>query len=163
MEKVFSEVQRFRQWWMWSIILFVDAGLVVTFFWDKVVGSQEPVQWWEYLLIAGTLFMLTLLFLIMNLSTRIDEQGIHIRFSPFHFREKHFYWRDIAKAYIRNYSPLWEYGGWGIKYGSGGKAYNVSGSIGLQLELKNGKCILIGTDRPDQLKEVILKFGFDKL
>ena len=118
MERVkYNEVQRFRQWWMWLIICSVDIGLIIAFVMDKVYGSSEPVQWWEYLVITIVLMTLTSLFLIMNLSTRIDETGIHVRFFPFHFREKHFAWEDISKAYVRRYSPLWEFGGWGIKYG----------------------------------------------
>jgi hypothetical protein len=38
-----------------------------------------------------------------------------------------------------------EYGGWGIKYGKMGKAYNVSGNRGVQLEFTDGKRLLIGS------------------
>ena len=36
-----------------------------------------------------------------------------------------------------------------------GKAYNVSGNEGVQLELTNGKRILIGSQRADELADAI--------
>ena len=86
-----------------------------------------------------------------------------MRFFPFHFREKHFAWEDISKAYVRRYSPLWEYGGWGIKYGFQGKAYNVSGNEGIQLELKSGKRVLIGTTLPKKASETLVSYGLSSM
>ena len=57
----------------------------------------------------------------------------------------------------RTYRPLLEYGGWGIRYAPFGKgwAYNVHGSQGVQLELTNGKRILIGSQRAEELARAI--------
>ncbi len=44
-----------------------------------------------------------------------------------------------------------EYGGWGIRYGMKGMAYNVSGNRGVQLEFETGKRLLIGSQRPEEL------------
>ncbi|SDL02555.1 hypothetical protein SAMN04487898_11451 [Pedobacter sp. ok626] len=72
---------------------------------------------------------------------------------------KHYSWDVIDKYYIRTYSPLGEYGGWGIRYSMSGQgmAYNVSGNKGLQLELNNGKKILIGTNNPTELEAALTK------
>ena len=40
-----------------------------------------------------------------------------------------------------------------------GIAYTVSGNIGLQVELKNGKKILIGTRTGQQIEEVLRNLG----
>jgi hypothetical protein len=53
------------------------------------------------------------------------------------------------------YSPLRDYGGWGIRRGAKGKAYNVSGNHGVRLELSDGKRILIGSQRPEELSEAV--------
>ncbi len=50
------------------------------------------------------------------------------------------------------YRPILEYGGWGIRYGLRGRAYNVSGNRGLRVELTNGKHILFGSAKPEELK-----------
>ena len=54
-----------------------------------------------------------------------------------------------------------EYGGWGLRYGFFGKgrALNVSGNTGLQIEFNNGKRLLIGTNKPRELKEVLTKLN----
>jgi hypothetical protein len=55
----------------------------------------------------------------------------------------------------RTYKPLSEYGGWGIKYGRSGWAYNIIGDQGVQLELDNGKRILIGSQHAEELEQAI--------
>jgi hypothetical protein len=57
---------------------------------------------------------------------------------------------------VRTYQPLKEYGGWGLKGTSKNRAYNMSGKEGLQLELKDGRRVLIGTRKPADI-EVALK------
>jgi hypothetical protein len=82
-----------------------------------------------------------------------------VRFIPFHLKEIFIAWNQLDECYIRTYSPLGEYGGWGIKYGLGGagKVYNVSGNQGLQLVFKDGARLLIGTQKPLELQEIINK------
>jgi hypothetical protein len=90
------------------------------------------------------------------------------------WKYKQFAWEDIENAYPRKYNPILEYGGWGYRAGWGvnlgtkirvgigsksgfrkGTAYNMRGNIGLQLELKNGKKVLIGTQRGAEIEEIL--------
>ncbi len=93
----------------------------------------------------------------MQLRTQIDETGIRYRFVPIHGKEQHIRWSDVDKVYTRTYSPLKEYGGWGVRKGVGktGKAYNISGDKGLQIEMKDGKRLLIGTRLPGEIDQVL--------
>ena len=61
----------------------------------------------------------------------------------------------IRCATAVTYSPLWDYGGWGIRCGRKGIAYNVSGDRGVQLELERGRPILIGSQRAEELARAI--------
>jgi len=47
----------------------------------------------------------------------------------------------LRKSYVRQYSALSEYGGWGLRYGifGNGTAFNISGNKGLKLEFSNNK------------------------
>ncbi|MBK9224473.1 MAG: hypothetical protein IPO23_07190 [Flavobacterium sp.] len=67
----------------------------------------------------------------------------------------------LTKSFVRQYSPLMEYGGWGLRLGlfGNGKAFNVSGDKGLQLEFTDNKKLLIGTNRPEELTETLIKIG----
>lgn len=93
------------------------------------------------------------------LTTQIRTDGIYIRFFPFHRTFKRYAWNTIDEVYIRQYNPLREYGGWGIRMGPSGSAYNISGNKGIQLVFKNGKRLLIGTNAPDDLGAVLMKIG----
>ena len=53
------------------------------------------------------------------------------------------------------YKPLAEYGGWGIKYGFKGKAYNVSGNKGVKIFLKNGLNIMFGSQKYNDLAKAL--------
>jgi len=61
---------------------------------------------------------------------------------------------------MRTYRSFREYGGHGIRYSNNGKAYNVSGDRGVQIELLNGNRVLIGSQRAEELVQAIqAKYG----
>lgn len=141
-ETLFTEKQRFTQWWFWLIMILVVAS---AFYYEESTLEKIVVL---VILIPFFLF-------ILNLETEISSEGISVRFFPFHLKKKFFAWDEIVKAEVREYSPLLEYGGWGIRRGMSGVAYNVKGNMGLQLVLKNGKKILIGTQKAEELKQIL--------
>jgi hypothetical protein len=59
---------------------------------------------------------------------------------------------DIAAVSVSR-TPLWY--GWGIRKIARGWLYNVSGREAVELTLKDGRRILLGTDRPLQLAAVL--------
>jgi hypothetical protein len=58
---------------------------------------------------------------------------------------------NIRKYEAITYSPLLNYGGWGIRKG----AYNVSGNKGVQFELYDDERFLIGTQKPEEFINAI--------
>lgn len=151
----FSESQRFTQWWLWAIligILILPARMLFSI-WS---GDNKSVHWGILVINIAIPLLVFVLFLMLNLKTSIDETGISYQFVPFHLKPMKNSWTEIDSAYIRKYSPLAEFGGWGIRYSFGnGKAYNVSGDMGLQIVFKNGKKLLIGTQKPDEIRAVL--------
>ncbi|HEY0057553.1 MAG TPA: hypothetical protein VGB56_00375, partial [Flavisolibacter sp.] len=93
------------------------------------------------------------------LVTRICNDGIYVRYPPLQGSFSRFTWENIDRVYIRTYSPLREFGGWGIRFGVMGTAYNVSGTVGMQLILKNGSKFLIGTNKPEDIASVLQRLG----
>lgn len=151
----FKETQRFRQWWLW--VLMVISVLPIPGMWFVQYQSGEKLEVWEVIMVSIVPLLILLLFAAMKLITRIDNTGIHYKFFPFHFKERTVTWDEIESAQIRRYNPIGEYGGWGLKYGfKHGKAINVSGNMGLQLVLKDGKKVLIGTQKAEEV-EMVLK------
>jgi hypothetical protein len=90
-----------------------------------------------------------------RLDTIIDFEGLTYRFAPFHRSPRHISWDKVTVAVVRQYRPIVEYGGWGLRWGFSGLAYNVSGNMGLQLILENRRRILIGTQKPEELEQAL--------
>jgi len=89
----------------------------------------------------------------------IDDEGIHYKMFPFHFKWQTIAWQEIHNLEIRTYRPLKEFGGWGLRFGQSGKAYTISGKTGLQLQLKNGRKVLFGTQKADVMKSYLQEMG----
>ncbi len=65
--------------------------------------------------------------------------------------------KNVVRAYARTYQPLAEYGGWGIRGVGGNRAFNMRGNEGVQLELRSGQKVLIGSEKPEELVRAIRK------
>lgn len=58
---------------------------------------------------------------------------------------------DIASAEAVTYSPIADYGGWGIRGFGSSVALNARGDRGVRLTLQDGRRVLIGSQRPEEL------------
>jgi len=157
----FHETQRFNQWWVYALFLLINGSLWVVlwlhFFYDTSVGNK-PATGTELLFIAGVVTLVSIFMFVIRLETEVSEQGIAVQFFPIHFRKKHYSWDQITACSVRTYSPLYDFGGWGLRYSltGKGKAYTIKGNQGFQLEI-NGKKVLIGTQRGEELQQVLME------
>ena len=95
------------------------------------------------------------LFYKIKLTTEIRAEGVFVKFSPFQFRFKHFSYPDIRDCQSITYRPIADYGGYGIRYGRKGKAYNISGNRGILLTFRNDKTLMIGSQKAEELSNAI--------
>lgn len=156
---LFRETQYFRQPWIWLIVLGIFALFAYLIVQQLILGKpvgNNPASDTELIILVVIFGLgLPLLFFMTKLVVEVRDDGLYIRFFPFHFSFRKIPLEDLKTCEARTYSPLKEYGGWGIRYGPKGKAYNVSGNRGVQLEPANGKRILIGSQKPEELAEAI--------
>lgn len=155
----FREEQRFGQWWLWLLIL-LSVSPSWYLWWMQIVlrrpiEGDEMSDWGVWLLWLGTGVLLPLLFASMRLITVVRHDGLYVRFVPFHWKWIKIPLQEVRSVKARQYNPLAEYGGWGIRYGRRGKAYNVSGNWGVELEFTNGRTLLIGSQRAEELEKAI--------
>lgn len=99
----------------------------------------------------GVLYLLW----IARLDLQVNKAGVYYRWFPWHRSLQFIAWESVAKAHVRKYRAISEYGGWGIKGTRKNRAYNVSGDFGLQLELLDGRKLLIETSKPKELELLI--------
>lgn len=159
---IFREVQTFASWLRWAVAPSMAVAVVFSMFALRQESLQPlpRTQQIVALIILGILLPITLavLFSFLKMETEVRADGLYVRFFPFHIQFKRFAAEDLSEHYARTYRPILEYGGWGIRCGwRGGRAYNVSGNQGVQLVLKDGKRLLIGSQRAEELADAISK------
>ena len=162
----YSEIQKFRQPWLWSIIITV---------WISVIGAlgfvvnRQLVQdisndnsslndngLKASLIVAIVLVTaLIVLFAKAKLSTQIDKKFISYKFYPLHKSYRKIAWKSVTKCEVVTYQPVSNYGGWGIRARKNGKVFSISGNRGLQIVLRTGERILIGTTKANELSMAI--------
>jgi hypothetical protein len=156
----FNENQRFRQSWVWLVTAGGIAIVLLVIILTLPSKAEDKAGLFSALLAAGVSIGVLALMYFSVLQTRINPYGIQFSYPPFMWKEKFIKWEDVDLAYVRKYRPVGEYGGWGLRHSIGrGRAYNVKGNMGLQLVLKSGKKVLIGTQKPEELDEVLKKLG----
>jgi hypothetical protein len=157
----FEETQHFRQKWLWAIILFFPLFSLYGIYEQILMGNpigDQPLSNEGLLLFSGLVGLgLPILFYQFKLKVQVTDKGLHYQFFPIHLSYKTIAFDDIEECYARQYSPLKEFGGWGIRFGFQGKAYNVSGDKGLQLVLKNGNKVLFGSQNHKALEKAMKK------
>ncbi len=155
---VFHEVQPLRMWWIWLILL-IPVIIAWWFFIMQIIfgvpAGTNPAP-------DGLVLVIWLVFGIglplfahsTRLVTDIRTDGVYLRFFPLWSRTVPL--KGIVTYEAREYHPLLEYGGWGIRFGSHKKrAYSMSGNRGVELTLIDGTHLLIGSQRPEELASAI--------
>lgn len=150
----YHEAQYFRQvWWVMLIVL----GAAVLMWWGfiqqiilgKPWGTNPAPDWMMWLL---TLLMgvgLPLLFWFMGLVVEVHNDRLQIRYVP--LSQQTIMWDDVSQVSMQIYQPIRQFGGWGIRGSGSRRAYSVKGDQAVELSLKDGRHILIGSQKPQEL------------
>ena len=144
MNCIFEEYQRLTQWWIWMLLAIFPILSIVLFFLEEA----------SIYYVLGCLIF-PLFFYTFELRVKINKEGLHYQFFPFHLKSYMIKIEEIEKIEALQYRPLVEYGGWGIRYGLKGKAYNISGNLGVKIQLKNGRNILFGSKKYKELEKAL--------
>lgn len=161
---LFREVQRFRQW-IFYLPVIVVTGIIWWQFVEQIgrnhpQGSNPIPDWlaWIFAIVFG--IGIPALAITLRLVTEVRPGVLSVRLAP--FRPRLIAFRQIYSAEARDYSPIGEYGGWGVRVSKNhGRAYNAYGSRGVQLVLTDGSRILIGTQQPEELLAAMRLGGAD--
>lgn len=145
--RIFEETQRFNQWWLYVLFVFLLLGPFLKFYEQFMMEDYHNIYMYGLIFIGLILIIGSIL--LLRLRTRIDNSGIDVVFYPLNFTRKKFYWKNIEDVYVKKYSPFGEYGGWGLRSLGSKKAYNVSGYYGIQIVAKDKRRFLIGTQKPE--------------
>jgi hypothetical protein len=156
---IFEEVQNFRQPMLWLFML--AYSFYITYITIKQVFFFIPVGFVEVPNLALIIFwlifgvLIPILFYSAKMITKVYETGLYIFYYPFHRKYQNIDLGGLKEIKIKKYSPLADYGGWGIRFGKDGNAFNVSGDMGVGLVYEDKRNLLIGTQKPEELYSAI--------
>lgn len=157
-DALFTEEQRFTQWWMWIFILIPLTIGLYGCYQQLIIGEvfgNKPMS--NFGLLVFTLFGLifALFFYSNQLRTTITTKGITVQFFP--YTKRYHSWEEISKAEVIKYGFT---GGWGIRlWTTYGTVYNVQNGKGLYVKLKNKEKFLVGTQQPEILETILARLS----
>lgn len=159
---LFREVQKMDQLWVRLV-----AGIPVVISWygayqqlflRKPFGNNPAPDWLMLVLFMVFGIFFPIFFYSLKMVTEVRKDGIYIRFYPFHFSFRYFPIKTIQSYEVLTYNPIRDYGGWGIRYGLKGTAYNTKGNKGVRFEFMEGnnvKKLMVGSQMPEKLSAAI--------
>ena len=154
-KNVFNETQKFHP--LIFVILFVVNLALVLYLYDRLIVLDKEA--------IGSIvpsILVTLLFLLAKLTTRITDEGIAFKYFPF-FINKKINLSDVSALEVRKNSNVKQLiTGYGIRLTEDGWLYNTRGNDFLEIKLNNGKTIKLGTQKAGELEKVIDNLTLDK-
>jgi len=147
----YHESQRFHTAILGVLIAVFVVVSVVTVV--EVVAGRPAEVW---LVVVGPLVVLlvALLLSLSHLDVDVTDDGLTVAFR-YVWPARRIVFSEIVGLEVRRYNPLLEYGGWGVRLGPKGWGYMTGGNEGVQLRLRKGLPVLIGSARPRELEAAI--------
>ena len=151
---VFREVQRLH-WthYALTVLAVIGAITVPVAVISEGPGGGEGLPLYLWIVITTIIVASTLMF-FMKLVTEVREDGLYVQAFPFHLRFRKIGLEDLDRFEAVTYQPTAEYSGWGRGSGDD-KAYKARGNRGVRLCFRDGKKLLIGSQRVEELAEAI--------
>ncbi len=154
---MYKEEQNYRKW---DVLLFIGV-MVVGLAYGAITGNATQVVqtsgisplWFSSSLIILTLLLVYLLSIKYRLS--VSNKGINFQYFPLHYKKQKIRTDEIQELKVVENSLLNSYNGADINFAVQEKMYSVCGRKGIQIKLKNGKNIFLGSKNPTRLKEAI--------
>jgi len=87
--------------------------------------------------------------------TRVSRDEITIRYGIAGIRVLRCVMPEVTSVSVRSFSPLREFGGYGIRFSGSTTAYFLGGTRGVQVERSGKRSLLIGSSHPQRLAAVI--------
>lgn len=139
-------------WWVAAIIVVSSVsgalGLLVG-------GGGAPTLFLGAGLIA--LLPLGIWFLFGKLVVRVTRTSVLVAFGTASLIQKLVAFSDIRRVEPVTYSPILEFGGWGIRWSFRGRkrAWTIRGNRAVVLHLRDGSRLYVGSEQPERLAEHI--------
>ncbi len=141
---------------LWVLVLLWTACIAaaVAAIYDLQQGSEPMSAVGAGLTASAVLLfpmLITLVFTRLDVEVRTD--CLRIAFGPIHLARKRITFSEIESVRGVSYRPLREFGGWGFRPRGKRTAWTIRGNQALQVTLRNGKQVYVGSRFPQRLEE----------
>ena len=155
----YKENQRFRRMDIWVLVIALMAGALYRFA-DLFIwhSSGRERDLYLFLLIMLALGGVLVILLSLRLVTKIDEKGIRFQCYPWHYRTHKVKWEEIAECRIIQMPMGAQLSGWNVSIGKPELFYSFTGRNGVELHLKDGRYLFIGSRKPEELAMAIREY-----
>ena len=140
---------------VWIAIIPISFVACFASFQEMKPLSEDWKNILPFLTITLIMTALCIFMFSLKLKTNYTDKYVQVQYSPFHWKPKIFYWEDVAELETRTADCLKEYWGWGYKGTKKNRSYTAYGDFGLQLTFKNGNRLFIGSQKKEEMEELI--------
>lgn len=152
---IYEERQKLNIGLLWLPVL-APAVMVWYTFYQQVlrgvpVGSRPAPDFVVVIIFVVFGLLFPYLMLKTRLILQVRPDGFYFRYHPFHFRYHKISWLEIKEIRPVEFSPIKDFGGYGIKFARGAKIYTASGNRGLEIKTGGGRRFIFSSQNPEKL------------
>ncbi|MGH9559749.1 MAG: hypothetical protein ACRD30_10955 [Bryobacteraceae bacterium] len=154
---IFHEEQSFPQARLRLLTAIPPAAMLLLAIWQVGLGHKwgnHPMS--NGGIVGWTIFLWLVYFrlITVKLVTEILPGELHIKMRGL-WRSHHIVLSAVESAAMATVDPVRDWGGYGIRTARRGRAYIASGNQGVELRMKTGGVIFIGSRRAEELARAI--------
>ena len=138
------------------------AVTIASFVPFMLMPNEELWKVETMMIIMGLLFALAftcIITFVVKFETKITSEGISYKYPPMVWKWKRILFEELEEYRIRKYNAWTEFGGRGYKNKLFKKYHAIilKGDRGLELTFKNGKRLLLGTQKSEAMQLALKK------
>lgn len=156
---LFHETQSLGRWHTRLVLAMPPAALAFIacrqLVWGHPWGSP-PVSNGGLLFLTILLALVYVRLITVRLVTELRPAELVVGMRGL-WRMKRIPLREVDAATVKEYDPVGDFGGYGIRSGRRGQACIARGNRGVELRLGSGRKIMIGSQHPEQLAKKIME------
>ncbi len=156
---IYKERLKYERWDVLILLLVLTISLFLAFGYKLLNDSMglSPLEAIFALVFLAFLAFLWFYLARVRMKIEISEAWIKFRYYPLHSKSRKINFSQIQKVEAVNTPWSAEYTGLSVNFRPNDKIYSTIGRTGVELSLKNGEILFLGTKNPDKVKALIVK------
>jgi len=156
-KKLFKENQQFKGWEIIALVTSLMFGVAYKLVTELIQPSES-----FWLTIGLSIGILTAMGIVLNyllklrLKIKVNNKHISVSMPPLQREKEKIKWEDVTACEVIKTPLLAQWHGGNINFNHE-KRYSFNGRNGVHIATKNGRNYIIGSKKPDALKNAILK------